>query len=312
MEVPWHHGKTVKRTRLTTVLIVSSLFALTIFGLVAVHGSFDMKAECVRRLHLARQHARELPLRLWSERIETSRQKCSGALDELELYWESFRREANYGVASELIYKICSPRHLNFEKWAFRSIRGPFSLGIWAYYVVPMLVCVLAIPFTWWISPGLCAGFTNALQTMINSGVRTYFLWVPEIALLWILRWLFATSLTGHLVFAGYNLTWALVHLFITLPQSEIPDGVKTTVTISVLFSATFVVILQGFTLYTTFRFIHADSDVTITSILFFWLMLLQGELYPFFFNIVRSPFNLFVVCRRCFQTRLGVLVKED
>eukprot|EP00493_Phyllostaurus_siculus_P027561 UN27908 len=64
MEVPWHHGKAVKRTRLTTVLIVSSLFALTIFGFVAVHGSFDMKAECVRRLHLARQHARELPLRL--------------------------------------------------------------------------------------------------------------------------------------------------------------------------------------------------------------------------------------------------------
>jgi len=312
MEVPWHHGNTVKRTRLTTVLIVSSLFALTIFGFVAVHGSFDMKAECVRRLHLARQHARELPLRLWSERIETSRQKCHGALDELETYWESFRREANYGVVSEVIYKICSPRQWNFEKWAFRSIRGPFSLGVWAYFLFPMFVCLVAIPFSWLISPDLCGGFVSALGTMVDSGVRTYFLWVPEIAFLWILRWLFATSLTGHLVFAGYNLTWVLVYLFITLPMSEIPGGVKTIITISVLFSAIFVVLLQGFTLYTTFRYIHADSDVTITSILFFWLMLVQGELYPFFFNIVRSPFNMFVVCRRCFQTRLGVLVKED
>merc|ERR1712062_828711 len=119
-------------------------------------------------------------------------------------------------------------------------------------------------------------------------------------------------SLTGHLIFAGYNLTWVLGYLFITLPMSEIPGGVKTIITISVLFSAIFVVLLKGFTLYTTFRYIHADSDVTITSILFFWLMLLQGELYPFFYTIVLIPFNIFVVCRRCFQTRLGVLVKED
>lgn len=312
MEVNWHHGKTVKRTRLTTVLIVSSLFALTIFGLFAVHGSFDMNAECVRRLHLARQHARELPFRLWSERIETSRQKCSGALQQLELYWESFRNDADYGFVSEIIYKICSPRRWNFEKWAFRSIRGPFSLGVWAYFALPMMVCLIAIPFTWFSSPEISAGFMDAFWNLLDSGTRTYFLWVPEMCLLWVLRWLFATSLTGHLVFAGYNLTWALVYLFITLPMSEIPAGIKTIITISLLSSAIFVVALQGFTLYTTFRYIHADSDVTITSIIFFWLMLLQGELYPFFYDIIQSPLKFCVVCRRCFNTRLGVLVKED
>jgi len=311
MNALWH-GRPVKRTRLTTVLVVSSLFALTIFGLVAVHGSFDMKAECVRRLHLARQHARQLPLRLWSERIETSRQKCSGALQHLELYWEGFRRDADYGVASEILYQICSPRMLNFEKWAFRSIKWGFSLGIWAYFLLPIVICAIAIPFTWVSAPEVSKGFRTALMSLLDSGVRTYFLWIPEIILLWVLRWLFATSLTGHLVFAGYNFTWALVYLFVTLPMSEIPSGVKTVVTLSLLASALVVIVLQGFTLYTTFRFIHADSDVTITSILFFWLMLLQGELYPFFYDIIRSPFSIFAVCQQCFSSRLGVLAKED
>jgi len=312
MHVPWHNGKQVKRTQLTTVLIVSSLFALTIFGLVAVHGSFDMKAECVRRLHLARQHARELPLRLWSERLETSRQKCSGALTELEYFWENFRRDANYGFISEILYKICSPRHWNFEKWAFRSIKWGFSLGIWAYFLIPMSICLIAVPITRVSSAETSAGFLRALQLMFDSCIRTYFLWVPEFILLWILRWFFATSLTGHLVFAGYNLTWMLVFLFITIPMSDVPQGVKTVVTISLLVSAFFVVILQGFTLYTTFRYIHADSDVTITSIIFFWLMLLQGELYPFFYDMIQSPLLFCSGCRRFFTTRLGVLVKED
>eukprot|EP00493_Phyllostaurus_siculus_P023672 UN24008 len=82
---------------------------------------------------------------------------------------------------SEILYKICSPRQWNFEKWAFRSIKWGFSLGIWAYFLIPISICLIAIPITRISSPETSAGFMHALGLILDSCLRTYFLWVPRI-----------------------------------------------------------------------------------------------------------------------------------
>ena len=49
------------------------------------------------------------------------------------------------------------------------------------------------------------------------------------------MRWFFATSLTGHLVYAGYNLTWVLATILVTIQKQNFLPNVKLILTISLL-----------------------------------------------------------------------------
>jgi len=304
------HGAEVKNSRRTTVIILTSFITLTAFGLFAVHGSFDMKPECVRLLHINRQTARAMPYRLWYERIETSRGKCNGAIAELEAFWEQYNVDGVWW--KEILYKIESPRKWNFEKYAFRGfffLVAKFSLGIWIYFLPVILISFVCGVLFIIFDKDQSRQFFSCILILLDGGIRIYFLWIPEVLLLWVLRWVFGTSLTGHLVFAGYNLAWTLTTMIITIPKQNFHRNVKMVIITSFLIIVMINIVLNGMTLYATFRFIHSDTDVTVTSINFFWMMLVQSEIYPYFWQLLISPYRMCSACINGFENRL---IHED